>query len=108
LLAFTSVYFSESGLFKGLRPIQIKKIAPSILGCRTDGSSRVGAIVSPNFRSVAAIPGLLRRDWPQSKYSDAARKLISEINGAPSPFRTFMGHVWRVTSVAFSRSVRKR
>jgi hypothetical protein len=25
LLAFTSVYFSESGLFKGLAPIQIKK-----------------------------------------------------------------------------------
>jgi hypothetical protein len=25
LLAFTSVYFSESGLFNGLRPIQIKK-----------------------------------------------------------------------------------
>jgi hypothetical protein len=26
LLAFTSVYFSESGLFKGLWPIQIKKL----------------------------------------------------------------------------------
>jgi hypothetical protein len=29
LLAFTSVYFSESGLFNGLRPIQIKKFLPS-------------------------------------------------------------------------------
>jgi hypothetical protein len=28
LLAFTSVYFFESGLFNGLQPIQIKKIFP--------------------------------------------------------------------------------
>jgi hypothetical protein len=28
LLAFTSVYFSESGLFNGLRRIQIKKLFP--------------------------------------------------------------------------------
>jgi hypothetical protein len=29
LLAFASVYFFESGLFNGLRPIQIKKSFPS-------------------------------------------------------------------------------
>jgi hypothetical protein len=28
LLSFTNVYFFESGLFNGLRPIQVKKIAP--------------------------------------------------------------------------------
>jgi hypothetical protein len=33
LLTFTSVYFSESGLFNGLRPIQIKKIPSAISGC---------------------------------------------------------------------------
>jgi hypothetical protein len=33
LLAFTSVYFSESGLFNGLRPIQIKKFPSAISGC---------------------------------------------------------------------------
>jgi hypothetical protein len=33
LLSFTSVYFSESGLFKGLRPIQIKKIPAPVSGC---------------------------------------------------------------------------
>src|SRR5450755_3264713 len=31
MLTFTSVYFSESGLFNGLRPIQIKKILPPAL-----------------------------------------------------------------------------
>jgi hypothetical protein len=33
VLAFTSVYFSESGLFNGLRPIQIKKISPPVTLC---------------------------------------------------------------------------
>jgi hypothetical protein len=33
LLTFTSVYFSESGLFNELRPIQIKKIPSAISGC---------------------------------------------------------------------------
>jgi hypothetical protein len=28
LLSFTFIYFSESGLFKGLQPIQIKKSFP--------------------------------------------------------------------------------
>ena len=31
MLAFTSVYFSESGLFNGLRPIGIKKFCPFTL-----------------------------------------------------------------------------
>jgi hypothetical protein len=38
LLAFTNVYFSESGLFNGLRPIQIKKFPAfpnSLPGCET-------------------------------------------------------------------------
>src|ERR1700722_18711851 len=33
MLAFTSVYFLESGLFNGLRPIQIKKPGSLISGC---------------------------------------------------------------------------
>jgi hypothetical protein len=33
LLAFTSVYFSESGLFNGLRPVGVKKFPSAISGC---------------------------------------------------------------------------
>jgi hypothetical protein len=48
LLSFAFIYFSKSGLFKGLRPIQIKKIAST--GVRAAGCERgvQTAAVSPH------------------------------------------------------------
>src|SRR5689334_1627166 len=61
MLAFASVYFSESGLFKGLRPIQIKK-SGARLSLRTRRLRRVR--LSANLRRtrpVRALPlGLAR------------------------------------------------
>ena len=49
MLAFTSVYFSESGLFNGLRPIQIKK------NCSSAPARAAGC--GPKFR-IATAPRL--------------------------------------------------
>jgi hypothetical protein len=51
--------FFRIGTFERVRVDSNKKIRPSILGCTTDGFSRVGAIISSNFRYVAAIPSQL-------------------------------------------------
>jgi hypothetical protein len=52
LLAFTSVYFFESGLFNVLRPIQIKKSAPSLAPAKRSGLSHPS---SPS--SIGTPPG---------------------------------------------------
>ena len=46
-LAFTSVYFSESGFFNGLRPIQIKKIRSSPSPERLDDMSISSPLLEP-------------------------------------------------------------
>jgi hypothetical protein len=52
-LAFTSVYFSESGLFNGLRAIQLKKFF-SRLGSRSSCRSRVSKQLD-SFPFLAAL-----------------------------------------------------
>jgi len=77
LLAFTSVYFSESGLFKGLRPIQIKKPLPSWVAGPMDpaGSGqlfrRISAPLLP-FRVCFEGTGL-RANIPTRRASSSAK-----------------------------------
>src|ERR1700722_5224 len=50
MLAFTSVYFSESRLFNGLRSIQIKNFSPPCLRlCTTCAPPPRGSSSMPNF-----------------------------------------------------------
>jgi hypothetical protein len=56
LLSFVFIYFSESGLFNGLRPIQIKFFLPSPKtrsGCRTRRGAPLGTRPGrPEFHSA--------------------------------------------------------
>src|ERR1700730_5529369 len=49
MLAFTSVYFFKSGLFNGLRPIQIKKLTASKFQVVRQGSNRPCDLVPADF-----------------------------------------------------------
>src|ERR1700722_14020852 len=63
MLAFTSVYFFESGLFNGLRPIQIKKIP--FLSARQSGRLRNVSRVRPSLVDTS--------DFHQAKYTEGSR-----------------------------------
>jgi hypothetical protein len=57
VLAFAISYFSESGLFNGLRPIQVKKfLLPSSASC--DISQAPLRLLFPCRRLVAQMTGL--------------------------------------------------
>jgi hypothetical protein len=55
LLAFTIVYFSESGLFNGLRPFAVKKILRRLRLCAK--RLWLSAPFLPDFPLAAALPG---------------------------------------------------
>jgi hypothetical protein len=50
LLSFAYVYFLESGLFNGLRPIQIKKFPIAISGCARRSEPTVRNVRFSSFR----------------------------------------------------------
>jgi hypothetical protein len=64
LLAFTSVYFFESGLFNGLRPIQIKYLG-AVSGCVRTVSSLPSVSIPPRFSPGGACRGrgFVSGDW---------------------------------------------
>jgi hypothetical protein len=51
-LSFTFICFSKSGLFNGLRPIQIKKFLPPVSGCIQGVQTRSFLFAIPSTRAV--------------------------------------------------------
>jgi hypothetical protein len=60
LLSLGFIHFSESGLFKGLRPIQMEKNPPSPQGCRDIASARCIVSLPPLGLSEAPLCGAHR------------------------------------------------
>src|SRR5574337_797341 len=94
MLGFAWFYSSESGLFKGLRPIQIKIFPPSRLASQVVGKTsqadshsfllaRRLAGASPMNRNIDSIDSAIRKEIAQ-KYFDAQRRRFRVNARAPA------------------------
>jgi hypothetical protein len=74
VLSFPFIYFSESGLFNGLRPIQIKKLSP------VSASPQMTESDSGSHLLCAAL--ILRRPLDPASREHSTRSSFSETNVA--------------------------